>query len=376
MADESPFKKNALEKNDSVRSDTSSRKLRWSSCLSFVSSKFKRSSKLSSPQNIEDFHTSFRGQNNNAQVKKQIEEPLLKKVTVDPTPSTSSQWKQTISALSPPPRHSKAKRESVQIPIVPTRVNPRENKGKKATLLRLSLDAECLQSPTQSLKEEDVESVSSAGNSLDSLRPTPIRSGTLGGAKRTSGDPVIPPLPQSWLSFIHNSGSSSSVFEGSYSPTEEYDEENKRLSLKERRQRKSPSLSPNTEQLTLAINEPRTVDDQDIVWNRLSFERRASLSPEERSRQEAMTTLEGKTKTVAVQPIVNTQELDNHFNQKDKRTHPQKKIFENRLPVSRIPETPPHHQQFAPSLISVPSTPNSMDSSLMDHDDCIAQHIF
>lgn len=58
MADEALFKKNTLKKNNSVRSDTS-RRIRWSSCLSFVSNKFKRSSKLNTLESLENIHTSL-----------------------------------------------------------------------------------------------------------------------------------------------------------------------------------------------------------------------------------------------------------------------------------------------------------------------------
>ncbi|KAG1053313.1 hypothetical protein G6F46_003768 [Rhizopus delemar] len=268
--------------------------------------------------------------------------------------SSNHQWKQPTSSLSPPPRHPKSKRESIQIPIdymaeATPRVKPRSIKGQQqSTLLRLSLDAECLESPTQSLEEEQ-ESAQSSNISFGSTssnhnRPTPIRSGTLGNSKRSS-DSVTPPLPNS------------------------VEEETKRLSLKERRrQTKSLLVSTNTELLTLAIHE-KVIDDQDLVLK-------------DQSRQEAMMALEGKkTTAVAVQPIVNTQELDKHFKLKDKIcrksvAHKKAKGLEVISEISRIPETPPYHQQFPPTLISVPSTPNSMDSSLIN--DCITtqDHVF
>jgi hypothetical protein len=53
-------------------------------------------------------------------------------------------------------------------------------------------------------------------------------------------------------------------------------------------------------------------------------------------------------------------------------------ICENQVATPKIkhiphftvtPETPPYHKQTAPSLISAPSTPNSIDSSVIEHDD-------
>lgn len=41
----------------------------------------------------------------------------------------------------------------------------------------------------------------------------------------------------------------------------------------------------------------------------------------------------------------------------------------NTLLLNVTPETPPYHKQTAPSLISAPSTPNSIDSSVIEQDD-------
>ncbi|KAG1490327.1 hypothetical protein G6F46_008604 [Rhizopus delemar] len=403
MSDELHYKKNALKKNNSVKSEVS-----------------RRPSKLNTSKSFENIRTSpFNIGSQGEKIPSAVAAPESKSVrTMAVDPAMPSNWKQPISALSPPPRHPKMKRTSTQIPtcnneqkkdriplIDPTltpRVKPKSS--TQPSLLRLSLDAECLQSPTQSLKEdEDSESVSTTSIISSHYYPTPIRSGTLGSTKRVSDASIPPPpLPQSskfahsffdsWLTMDKSEELDSFVSAQSRIEEEVIEEEDKKsLTLKERRRRKSPLTLPDN--LTLALQE--TKEDKDHAWRHEILEKSILFSlQQDKSRQEAMMTLEGKkSKTISIQPIVNTQELDKHFKLMDKNTnscrsltindqqqHPQDSsrleiISEDNIPkiVSRIPETPPHHQQFAPSLISVPSTPNSMDSSVIEHDDYIAQ---
>ncbi|ORE11145.1 hypothetical protein BCV72DRAFT_198406 [Rhizopus microsporus var. microsporus] len=311
---------------------------------------------------------------------------------------SSSQWKEPTSSLLPPPRQPKPKRQSIQIPtsnkdriplIDPTltpKVKPKSTKGQP-TLLRLSLDAECLQSPTQSIKDDDNESVSTGYSGSTSNHPTPFRSGTL-GATKPSSDLVIPPLP--------SKPTNSSL--DSCQPEEEIDliDESKRLSLKERRRRKSPLTLPGAEQLTLAIKETKINENEDHTWRHQLVEQSVIYSFRDKYRQEAMLSLEGKRQQEEEKSLDNSKNKkissksrrSSHIDQPSELTQKERSqersegleiICEDEIPkiVSRamiqIPETPPHHQQFTPSLISVPSTPNSIDSSMIDHEEYLVQ---
>ncbi|KAG1466074.1 hypothetical protein G6F56_004759 [Rhizopus delemar] len=286
------------KKNDSVKP---SRKFRWSSCFSFVSNKLKRNSKLSTSKSFESFRPPPPVQ------KKEEKKPIKAEPSADILPTT---WEPP--ALSPPPRQPKVKREPTpsntrkdRIPLMDPTLTPRVRPRGQPSLLRLSLDAECL---------EDGSSLSTRS----SLR--------CGSTKRTS-DASIP------IRWTHSS------FESPLNDSFiQIDEEESGLTLKERRQRKSPLSLPDN--LTLNLEE-------DCLDKSLLFQ--------DKSRQEAMMILEGR-------PIASTRELDRHFNEPEMPT-----ISENQDSI--IPEI----QQFAPSLISVPSSPNSLDSSVMEHDDYVTQ---
>ncbi|CAO3700432.1 hypothetical protein G6F70_004797 [Rhizopus microsporus] len=418
MADESHFRKYHLTKNSSVKSDnsSSSRKFRWSSCFSFVTNKLKRYSKLNTSPSFEALHAL-----NDDQKEFSIQDSA-KLTTMTASSSftshndiSSSQWKEPTSSLLPPPRQPKPKRQSIQIPtsnkdriplIDPTltpKVKPKSAKGQP-TLLRLSLDAECLQSPTQSIKDDDNESVSTGYSGSTSNHPTPFRSGTL-GATKPSSDLVIPPLPSrptnssldSWLTATEKPLDSCISVSAMSQPEEEIDliDESRRLSLKERRRRKSPLTLPGAEQLTLAIKETKINENEDHTWRHQLVEQSVIYSFRDKYRQEAMLSLEGKRHQEEKsldnsknKKISSKSRRSSHIDQPSEFTQKERSqersegleiICEDEIPkiVSRamiqIPETPPHHQQFTPSLISVPSTPNSIDSSMIDHEEYLVQ---
>lgn len=298
-----------------------------------------------------------------------------------------------------------------------------------------------------------------------------------------------------------------------------------KLTLKERRHRRSPLAMPDTEQLTLALkgleqqqqqlieqhdkkrsapttaipsiplppitqlDKPRnrsagsateqqesSSDEDDSIWRQQLLEQTLAFSFQNKSRQEAMLTLEGKKaspsaaqqqRAISLQPIVNVHKLADHFTNGDRsvvqdkaqydaivsrtrrassttqqsqqdndfqlqQQQQQRKnyrtlrarsasdssssssSFNNKLILQQqqqqeqldiitenevvhitrtgtknnssnnkvfinasvtTPETPPHHQLNAPSLISAPSTPNSIDSSVLDHDDYLNERL-
>ncbi|KAI9246991.1 hypothetical protein EDC94DRAFT_699016 [Helicostylum pulchrum] len=445
--------------------------------------------------------------------------------------------------------NSRGGRRPLVDPTLTPRVKPRSIKTKKQpSLLRLSLDAELLQQTSSpdgvfSLQDNDSLSSCKAGHSSLSFTPTqsqPFRSGTLGATRNPKlsistdhNDVPLPPLPtttttttttttalnipsvttntshvntntrpnsqstcatsNSNISYIADSPVSVSAVEAVAIDLEE-----EKLTLKERRHRKSPLSMPDTEQLTLALQSFQTEEpdekkplhplqqqlrrrrqsqqiyydnnnnnnDDELVWRQQILEQSLAFSFQNKSRHEAMLSLEGKHSkgTTTLQPIVNFHELDSHFENdsndvqdvvKEKAqydavvsrttmhrrqlSHDERKstfnnnnnrtslrarsptesitttnekkmlqqsetmvspaqqlgiITENEVattttttPISAnkkllftttsgphltvTPETPPHHQQNAPSLISAPSTPNSIDSSVFDHDDYI-----
>lgn len=447
--------------------------------------------------------------------------------------SESMIWKNQLhptSSLSPPPRQQKSKRGSTlqdnentmklnhtpannnnrgRRPLIdPTltpRVKPRSIKTKRQpSLLRLSLDAELLQSPDGDNDSMDTFKTNRSSNA-SSLTPisAPFRSGTLGSTPMNrlsiQQQPPLPPVPPIHIPLEYNSSSrphsqstQSSHYNHSDSPVsidsskeavddEEYEDDGK-LTLKERRRRRSPLSLPNTDQLTLALKE-MTVEKQELskdhvtnkrqtydsaipqvynldgldnassLWRHQLLEQTLAFSFEDQSRQDAMMTLEGKkARAVSLRPIAPVEELDHHFdgkpcnvvrdkaqydavvsftrpessslqqqhNDNDKRqslqrvssllrarlpsaaseyhhedahtSHNNKQqlqslvqtaqppleiICENQVATPTMkhiphftvaPETPPYHKQTTPSLISAPSTPNSIDSSVIDDD--------
>ncbi|KAG2235775.1 hypothetical protein INT48_001001, partial [Thamnidium elegans] len=535
------------ETNSAEPIETKSRKFRWSSCFAFIT-KFKKNKtqKIRVSQSYEEYVFNEDYTPDKEQLKSTIQ-------VSDVKPSASLPWKhqsQPTSSLSPPPRQTKSKRDSnvsrknsqpndsnnsrggrrpLVDPTLTPRVKPRSIKTKKQpSLLRLSLDAELLQqaSPDGVFLLQDNDSLDSckAGHSSLSFTPTqsqPFRSGTLGAARNPklsiSTDNDVPPLPTLNIPYVTNSSNdntrpnsqstsatnNSNISYIADSPVSvsaveavAIDEEEK-LTLKERRHRKSPLSMPDTEQLTLALKNFQTEesdekkplhplqqlrrrrqsqqvyydsnDDDEHIWRQQILEQSLAFSFQNKSRHEAMLTLEGKhSKGTTLQPIVNFHELDSHFENdsndinnvqdvvKEKAqydavvsrttmhrrhlSHDERKstfnnnnnrtslrarsptelttnekkmsqqqqqqqsemiitstlspaqqlgiITENEVatttPISAnkkllfttsgphlsvTPETPPHHQQNAPSLISAPSTPNSIDSSVFDHDD-------
>lgn len=385
-------------------------------------------------------------------------------------PCSSIPWRQQpSSSLSPPPRQAKSKRDSnmshrhsqpadptkygrrpLVDPTLTPRVKPRSIKTKKQpSLLRLSLDADLLHSP-DGLHDNESLYTCKTGHSSSSftLSNQPYRSGTLGATRNPklslTFDNDVPPLPllnipndQTRPNSQSTTHSNLSLSDSPVSIEAVAMDTDEKLTLKQRRQRKSPLSMPETEKLTIALKD-LLVDEQEEkkkkqrksyqeeVWRQQLLEQSIAFSFQNKSRQEAMLILEGKkTQSVlSLQPIVNVHELDHHFEKKtqdvvrDKAqydaivsssaihkrqlSHDERRSMNNnrtslsaRSPsdsssnekqvqqigekstcltnkkqitshLSVTPETPPHHQQNAPSLISAPSTPNSIDSSVFE----------
>lgn len=342
---------------------------------------------------------------------------------------------------------------------------------KQPSLLRLSLDAELLQSPdgdNDSLMTFKTEHSTSSASITPTRTSVPFRSGTLGATTnpRLSSNamqppPPLPPPPPP-LNIPLDSTSNSSRPHSQItaittidSPISTSDDDEQKLTLIERRRRRSPLSMPNTDQLTLALEEMLIEEQQQaqqtqhpqqqdaILWRQQLLEQTITYSLNNQSRQDAMMALEGKkVRAVSLQPIAHIRELDDHFEQKtdndivrdkaeyeatvarttmhrrqlsyeDKKQsrtslrarsppvataelEPKQQqnqleiITENEVATCRTPtsasnkfsavnntlstvtpETPPYHKQTAPSLISAPSTPNSIDSSVIEHDDYI-----
>ncbi|KAI8048058.1 uncharacterized protein B0P05DRAFT_592404 [Gilbertella persicaria] len=505
-----PYKKKSIDRsryseNLSNFSDSKSRKFRWSSCFSFVS-KFKKpktshTQQIRLSQSYEDFEQTERPvihQSSEIIVKAKSEEFNSSFWPTQPLPLPQPQL-QPLSSLSPPPRQVKSKRESycppkesVQYsssittgsnsrrplvdPSLTPRVKPRSIKTKRQpSFLRLSLDAEVLHSP-ESLKEDsDSITTSKTNRSSASLTPTgtnpvPFRSGTLGNSRMSSSVsvqvPPPPPLPQFCIPFDHSrpqSQQSPTTFISQHdspitSAIDQSDEEVEKLTLKERRHRRSPLSTPNTDQLTLALkgmlideeqekepmlqslpqmkNKRQTYNaDSTHGWRQHLLEQSIAFSFQDKSRQEAMLSLEGKKpKTISLRPIAQVHDLDSHFDktksadvgrekaqydaivsratslhrrqlshEENKRSQinnhrtslrarsssylesanelgiicedkvmPTKTLLFPSHHLTVTPETPPYHKQTAPSLISAPSTPNSIDSCVMEQDDYLS----
>lgn len=390
-------------------------------------------------------------------------------------------------SLSPPPRQSKSKRDSYNTatttatttsrrplidPTLTPRVKPISIKTRKQpSLLRLSLDAELLQSPDGDndsfITFKTGHSTSSASITPTTTPSVPFRSGTLGATNNHRANsnamqplpslpPPLPPLNIPLDPTVSQSRPQSQATTTTDSPISmtASDEDEQKLTLIERRRRRSPLSMPNTDQLTLALDEMLIEEQQqqqqqqhqpdDSSWRQQLLEQTLAYSFNDQSRQEAMMALEGKkVRAVSLQPIAHIRELDDHFEQqpdsavvRDKAqyeaivarttTHRRQLSYEdkkqprtslrarppsvatvevevkqqpqqhleiiteneiatcrtptsasskfpvahsNTLLLNVTPETPPYHKQTAPSLISAPSTPNSIDSSVIEQDD-------
>ncbi|KAG2198887.1 hypothetical protein INT47_010292 [Mucor saturninus] len=490
----------AVEPHSENDVNNKSRKFRWSSCFSFIT-KFKKSKsqKIRLSQSYEEFAP--------------VEYPTTKSEpatiqVLQVRPCSSIPWRQQpSSSLSPPPRQAKSKRDSSMShrhsqpadptkygrrplvdPTLTPRVKPRSIKTKKQpSLLRLSLDAELLHSPDGVHDNESLYTCKTGHSSSSFTLPNqvqPYRSGTLGATRNPklslTFDNDVPPLPLLNIpsSNEHTRPNSQSTTTTSNSNISFADspvsveavaldiDGGEKLTLKQRRQRKSPLSMPETEQLTIALKELLVNEQeekkkqqqqrksyQEEVWRQQLLEQSIAFSFQNKSRQEAMLTLEGKKSqgVLSLQPIVNVHDLDHHFEKdnstgdvvRDKaqydaivsssaihkrqlshderrstitisnnnrtslrarspshssanekkvlqtQTHQQTTIEKAAAAIdehgitnqacstnkktntigshlSVTPETPPHHQLNAPSLISAPSTPNSIDSSVFE----------
>lgn len=396
-------------------------------------------------------------------------------------------------SLSPPPRQIKSKRDSYNNtastatttsrrplidPTLTPRVKPISIKTRKQpSLLRLSLDAELLQSPDGDndsfITFKTGRSTSSASITPTTTPSAPFRSGTLGATNNPrlnsnamqplpSPPPPLPPLNIPLDPAITQSRPQSQAMATTDSPIciTPSDEDEHKLTLIERRRRRSPLSMPNTDQLTLALDEMLIEEQQqqqqqqeqqqepqdDPSWRQHLLEKTLAYTFNDQYRQDAMMALEGKrARAVSLQPIAHIRELDDHFEQsnsavvKDKaqyeaivartmthhrqlsyedKKHPRTSlrarspsvattttvemeakhqqqqqleiitenevatcrtptstsskfpvVHNNTLLLNATPETPPYHKQTAPSLISAPSTPNSIDSSVIEQDD-------
>ncbi|KAI8989484.1 hypothetical protein BDB01DRAFT_833593 [Pilobolus umbonatus] len=457
---------------DNHINESKSSKLRWASCFSFIKKIKKQKPKLRLSHSHEELHQKENISPSRVVVKEPSQVITLQPIAVPWTDNTP------IASLSPPPRQAKVRRDSQQQldglnPSSTSSVKPRIIKTiKKSSLLRLSLDAELMNSLDDTNSISTVKTSHSSNISFtptNSPRQSPFKSGTLGISKSNSRlSNSIPPLPQTTKHFSLDSldkRHSNEPYPQTETPVSIHSmssttDDKSRLSLIERRRRRSPLSMPDTEQLTLALQELMVThstegsqeerphlsishkviesDMTEAMWRQQLLEKTIAFSLQNKSRQEAMLSLEGKrARGICSQPIVHVDALDYHFEHttnnhnehshgmklhdvcKDKAQYdasvsgmmprpqaPQDKkhcphhpcsvesMKENRsvhskdekqyqlngskyrgkLPVSlpphmNMPQTPPHHKQSTPSLISVPSTPNSIDSSVTEHNE-------
>ncbi|KAL0135757.1 hypothetical protein V8B55DRAFT_1550067 [Mucor lusitanicus] len=444
-----------------------SRKFRWSSCFSFVTSKLgRKSNKFSSNQQLrlsqsyEDFDNKRNDLSETIDVAK-----------VKPSSSSSS----SMILWSHQHLTTKSKRDSYNNtattatttsrrplidPTLTPRVKPISIKTRKQpSLLRLSLDAELLQSPDGDndsfITFKTGHSTSSASITPTTTTPSvPFRSGTLGATNNSrvnsnamqplpSPPPPLPPLNIPLDPTISQSRPQSQATTTTDSPisTTASDEDEHKLTLIERRRRRSPLSMPNTDQLTLALDEMLIEEQQqqqqqqppdDPSWRQQLLEQTLAYSFNDRSRQDAMMILEGKKclddhfehqtgsavvrdkaqyEAIVASTTTHRRQLS-YEDRKQPRTSLRARspsvattveveskqqqqqqleiITENEIATCRTPtsasskfpvahsntlllnvtpETPPYNKQTAPSLISAPSTPNSIDSSVIEQDD-------
>ncbi|KAI8329272.1 hypothetical protein EDC96DRAFT_569305 [Choanephora cucurbitarum] len=401
-----------------IFSDIKQRKFRWSSCFSFVSKLKKPKStteqQIRVAQSYEDIATPDRLDT----ITKVKSEKSLWPIQSLPLPQPQLQ---PPSSLSPPPRQTKSKRESVSykeetpLPIESKpRVIPRAI--KTSSMLRLSLDAEALSSAESLENEGHPHRLSTASSNFTVSQPAPFRTGTLGSCSSSSSqsnhqytftslppNTAIPPLPPIPLE----------------SPRLDTPLKDKKLALKDRRRRRSPLLAPNADQLTLALKDLKEEKkDKTQATNVVSlqpiaqvqeldqhFQTRRSAVGQEKAQYDAVvsrsTSLHRRQLSHEDQkrPLQST----NHYRTSLRARSPsfsesakpqeeneerqldmicenqplstsgptppnQSKPFFARHHLTVTPETPPYHKHMAPSLISAPSTPNSMDSFDQDYD--------
>jgi hypothetical protein len=333
-------------------------------------------------------------QQNSLQLKHQQQEQLQQAPPFHPI---QQQIITPSSALSPPPRQSKAKRETISSaaelnagrrplvdPTLTPKVKPRSNKKKQPSLLRLSLDADMLQTSSSSSHDTTISSLSNQSDSDSISCKTarsssdhsfiPFRSGTLGGMLRsrlslTSAPPlpppqiVIPPLPDSRSSsdILASHVTAESPLSYSSNSNTNSRPNSDGLTIKERRKRTSPASIPSVDHLTIALKE--WVDQQSEDHHKYHYHHHLSQfedknsndennnnnnssnvskidnhtanntqeNIQEKYRQDAMLSLEGKkSKAVSAQPIANTRELDYHFEKKTEESEPSPRFSEQK----------------------------------------------
>ncbi|KAI7902166.1 uncharacterized protein BX663DRAFT_561742 [Cokeromyces recurvatus] len=378
--------------NDTTTDTNNKKKFRWSSCFSSFITKFKKSSKEQQIRLSQSYDNIERKQSPSEQrtlkgtieVSNIIKHPFL--------------WKSSLSSqnnfipspsLSPPPRQNKSKRDSHSVPIKcplidPTltpRVKPKSLKTsrKQPSLLRLSL-VDPIQSPdgeNNSINTSKIEQSSSVFSST--IQPHPFRSGTLGTDHFRFINSSSHYLSQLDSNRPYSTATSTNT-DTSNTNSDEDEEQNKRLSLKERRRRRSPLSFPSTEQLTLVLLKDQTSTLHHDNDKQHQQDNNKLLT---QSRQEAMLTLEGKKGQSRIIESTSQEEytindkikydaaIIAHKKEKNKDSYSYNRktvLFPPPRHLSITPETPPYHQHVVPSLISAPTTPNSINSSLLIED--------
>ncbi|KAL0079988.1 hypothetical protein J3Q64DRAFT_1752140 [Phycomyces blakesleeanus] len=298
------------------------------------------------------------------------DDQTLEQPTIDRLYESPTKVLPTLSSLSPPPRHTMSRKNRIQsmqlgdlatVHVAVPIQRPR-TMASRPCVLRLSLDVEQHSTLSHaSTLSNDSEDRSSTYTSQSVSRPglgsnrrsdpmTPFRSGTLGSIRQSD--------LSNHNDFFVNRASS-------------------RLSLIERRRRRSPQTVPDDGRLLLALSDHSSVTD--VAWQErglISFDRDVS-------RQEAMLALEGRrTSDTTISSFGRDKpSYDNDFSINDtslrrRSTLDEQEVVRRHLledtSLHIIPEntnTPPSSANLkarTPSLIYFPSSPSSIGS--IEHD--------
>ncbi|KAI8889281.1 hypothetical protein K501DRAFT_329353 [Backusella circina FSU 941] len=413
-------RKSTLNHNDNDSLEKP-RKFRWSSCFSFISKikKNNRQTRIRASQSyealdqddkddnkktelIEDTSITWKEQQERDRLNLELKQQKLLQLQQQqldhqyPLQQIQQQIITPSSALSPPPRQFKTKRETISSvaelnagrrplvdPTLTPKIKPRSNKKKQSSLLRLSLDADMMQTSSSSSQDTTISSISNQSDSDSISCKTarsssdqsfiPFRSGTLGGMIRsrlslTSAPPlpppqiVIPPLPDSRSSsdILASHITADSPLSYSSNSNNNSRPNSDGLTIKERRKRTSPASIPSADHLTIALKEwvdqqsedhPKYRHRQSQIEDKNSNDNNNNSNSnnnnttnnnhnhqeyiQEKYRQEAMLSLEGKKiKAVSAQPIANTRELDYHFERKTDENDKPSQLSEKRSSTS------------------------------------------
>ncbi|KAF7732863.1 hypothetical protein EC973_000139 [Apophysomyces ossiformis] len=381
-----------LAQHEPEQPKTNRRFFRWTACFSFIS-KFKRSKQKpdkptppldpsrrrhSSIVPIQTDETTFEDASPRVRPftycmnRKEVDAPYteekvdrLESSSVTPWNDHSSLPNTPISALSPPPRYVTAKKDRLRYGsdwmqednASSSRLQSRVPISRPFALrLSLDIDQHCsslshspstLSVASNDTKREDEDSMS-IRTAFTIHRPDPI--------KECSENPMPEMIPRQQQQQEEQSHPSSATAAGksiplltpgsssltdlpissssSFSLGEQSDRH--RLSLIERRRRRSPQIIPDDDRLTLALENsskwssddecrepvdrlasshmvemPEDVPQHDLAWRQRVLDQSVDGAFKNKSRQKAMMALEGKTKTVTMTPIAAISEIDN-----------------------------------------------------------------